>query len=501
MDPVYGDGLQRRGANVLVLTRVGRIPAVDTKPITTDDVFAGTLARPAFELEKHYGNTDLIRAIEYARLAGPFKIVTPWELEDVHGTRRINASGYAANPFGDRYPPLMRFLHRYLDESRAMGLPQQSLSEWRAALETNLVRLVAERAPSHADSKVFFSNSGAEAIEAAIKFAKAFRREATYFINFKHAFHGKTSGALSLTANEETQGPFRPLAFETLTPPFGDLEALEEAIDRKGPDNIIAIVLEPIQGEAGVIVPPREFLAGVNRLAKTHGIPLIVDEIQAGLGRSGYWVPSIEWGGMDPDILVFAKPLGGGLVPIGATIARQAIYASMLGGLHCKTHSNTFGGNSLAMAIGLKSLEILREESLVERSRQLGERGLERLERLAADHPDLIAHVRGFGLWYAIQFHPVIPPHLAFGQDALIGEFTTFMGLMMLHAGGVHANLALNAQCTVRLTPPLTIPDELFDTLFDRLDQAADKMRSAGAMLLKTPPKSMADLTRIALGL
>ena len=256
-----------------------------------------------------------------------------------------------------------------------------------------------------------------------------------------------------------------------------------------------------IQGEAGVIVPSRDFLVGVDRLAKQHRIPVIVDEIQAGLGRSGYWVPSIEWGGMDPDIIVFAKPLGGGMAPIGATIARNGIYSKMLGGLHCKTHSNTFGGNSLSMAIGLKSLEILREEGLVERSRQLGERGLKRLKAFAADHPDLIDEVHGFGMWYAIRFHPAVPPSLSFGQDELIGEFTTFLGLMALHDGGIHANLALNAHRTVRLTPPLTIPDELFDALFDRLDVVAAKFRSASSMLIKTPPRSLADLTRVALGL
>ena len=471
------------------------------KPIGCDDVFAGLSKQIVFDLEKQYGNTDLIRALEYAHMAGPFKVVSPWELEDPNRARRINASGYAATPFGDRYPPLMNFVRRYLEEGEAMGLPQQSLSGWRAALETNLVRLISTYAPSHADSKVFFSNSGSEAIEAAIKFARAWRPDGSYFINFQRAFHGKTIGALSLTANEDAQKPFRPLAFETLTPPFGDLGAFEQTIRNKGADNIIAVVLEPIQGEAGVIVPPRDFLAGIDKLAKQYGIPVIVDEIQAGLGRSGYWLPSIEWGGMDPDIITFAKPLGGGMVPIGATVVRNAIFSKMLGGLDCKIHSNTFGGNSLAMAIGLKSLEILREEKLVERSHQLGVKGLDRLKQLAEGHPDLIVKVRGFGMWFAIEFHPVIPSSMAFGKEDLIGEFTTFLGMMMLHKGGVHANLSLNAHRTVRLTPPLTVPEEMFDDMFDRIDAAAGKMKSARAMLIKTPPKSMLDLTRIALGL
>jgi putrescine aminotransferase len=152
------------------------------------------------------------------------------------------------------------------------------------------------------------------------------------------------------------------------------------------------------------------------------------------------------------------------------------------------------------MAIGLKSLEILREEKLVERSGQLGVKGLDRLKQIAETHPDLIAKVRGFGMWFAIEFHPVIPSSMAFGKEDLIGEFTTFLGMMMLHKGGVHANMSLNAHRTVRLTPPLTVPEEMFDVLFDRIDAAADKIKSARAMLMKTPPKSMLDLTRIALG-
>jgi acetylornithine/succinyldiaminopimelate/putrescine aminotransferase len=153
------------------------------------------------------------------------------------------------------------------------------------------------------------------------------------------------------------------------------------------------------------------------------------------------------------------------------------------------------------MAVALKSLELLRDEGLVERSRRLGALGLERLQGIAARHPQLIAEVRGFGLWYAIRFHPAVPASVAFGQDELIGEFTTFLGLMMLHDGGVHANLALNAQCTVRLTPALTMPEALLETLFECVDAAAARMKSATAMLLRTPPQSIMDLTRVAAGL
>ncbi len=470
-------------------------------PLHTNDVIRGIPASKILELEKRFGNGDLSRAIEYARLAGPFKVTSPWELEDPDGLSRINASGYAAIPFGERYPPLLDFIRQYLDQSPVMGLPQQSLGEWRAVLEHNLVKLLTSVAPSHADSQVFFSNSGAEAVESAIKFAKAWRPDGKYFVNFQRAYHGKTLGAMSLTPNEEIQGLFHPLALDTLTLPFGDLAAFEETIYHKGSDNITAVILEPIQGEAGVIIPPQDFLSGLDRITKRLGIPVIVDEIQAGLGRSGYWFPSIEWGGMDPDIITLAKPLGGGMVPVGATIARKEIYKNMLGGLACKRHSNTFGGNSLTMAIAVKSLEILDEENLVERSRTLGEKGLIRLEEIAQKYPGLISEVRGFGLWYAIEFQPVIPSRVSFGHEDLVGEFTSMLGLMTLHAAGVHANLSMNCHRTIRLTPALNIPDKLFDEMFDRVEAAAKRLHKASVMLIKTPPKSLLDLTRLAFDL
>ena len=135
-------------------------------PWTTEKVFAGNIDADVLASELAYGNSDLIRVLKIANVAGPFKAVSPWELEDTDGTVRINAGGYSALPFGDRYPALVDFVQRYLRDGSSMGLPQQATSEWRAALEHNLVYTLASFAPSHADSNVFFSNSGAEAIEA-----------------------------------------------------------------------------------------------------------------------------------------------------------------------------------------------------------------------------------------------------------------------------------------------------------------------------------------------
>lgn len=208
-------------------------------------------------LELQYGNEDLHYGLDLLGVAGPFYRVTPWELEDDQGVRRINASGYAAAPFGDMPPAITEFVRDFMHENRAMTLPQQSFSAWRAALQANLVRLLARELPSHADSQVFFCSSGTEAVEGAMKFAKAWRPRARYFISFTGAYHGKTYGSLSITPNAEYQDVFRPLLPSALTAPFGDLDALERVIRKVGPDKVVAVVVEPIQGEGGVNIPRR----------------------------------------------------------------------------------------------------------------------------------------------------------------------------------------------------------------------------------------------------
>ncbi len=451
-------------------------------------------------MEQAHGNGDLIKALKIAGIAGPFKVVDPWRLQDESGEIRINAGGYSAVPFGDRYPELVEFVIRYLRDGDAMGLPQQSASRWRAELETRLVAKLAERTPDHHDSQVFFSNSGAEAIESAIKFASCYRPKASHFINFTGAYHGKTTGALNLTPNLEYQQQLRHPSIDVTTLPFGDPEAFDMEVKRLGPDNIAAVILEPIQGEAGVIIPPQEFLTHIDRTCKRHGIVTIADEIQTGLGRSGYWFASIDWGGMDPDIIALAKPLGGGLTAIGATIARRRIFHKMLGGLHAKHQSNTFGGNNLAMAIGLKSLDIIEQENLVQRAHDLGRRGADRLKAMAAAYPDLISETRSFGLLFAASFQPVTPTrNIIYGPKQINSEFTGLLALMMWHKAGVLANFSLNSHRSIRLTPALTMPDAMFDEMFDRLDNAARENRTAWRMFMRTPRKTVFKLANFAL--
>ncbi len=469
-------------------------------PQTAEQILSNPDTRDVVAKEIAHGNSDLIKALKIAGIAGPYEVVDPWRLQDPEGVVRINAGGYSATPFGDNYPELTEFLVRYLREGNSMGLPQQSASKWRAELEYRLVSKLTSFAPSHADSKVFFSNSGAEAIESAIKFTLHFRPKASCIINFTRAYHGKTTGALNLTPNPEYQQQLQRPSFDVITLPFGDSERFSREVERLGPGRIAGVILEPVQGEAGVIVPPREFLAHIDKTCKQHGIVTIADEIQTGLGRSGYWFASIEWGKMDPDIITLAKPLGGGLTATGATIARQKIFKKMLGGLHAKHQSNTFGGNSLAMAIGLKSLDIIEQENLVERAQRLGKIGARRLEALATAWPGLIAETRTMGMLFAARFQPVTPTrNIVYGPKQINSEFTGLLALMMWHKAGVLGNFSLNAQRTIRLTPALTMPEDLFLEMFDRLEQAAAEHRTAWRMFLRTPRKTVLKLANFAL--
>jgi putrescine aminotransferase len=482
-----------------VTSEAGRpapVTTPDALPISSREVLEGLAPRRVLEQEIRHGNGDLIRTLDALGIAGPFKLLSPWELEDETGRHLIHAGGYSALPFGEAYPPLLEFAREYAERGRTMGFAQQSASEWRAALETNLVALLAVRAPSHADSQVFFSNSGAEAVEAALKFVRAARPKASVVLNFSRAYHGKTFGALSLTPNDDYQGPFKPLPGDVRTLPFGDVAALEQAIDSIGARNIAGIFVEPIQGEAGVIRPDDAFLPALGELARRHEILVVADEIQSGLGRTGHWFASLA-GGLEPDIVTLAKPLSGGLLPIGATITRKRIVKRLLGGLDSRRHSNTFGGGGFAAAVALRSLELIVEEGLVEKSRADGERGLARLREIQARYPGYLSEVRGAGMMFGLQLRHVVRPQLLPGQQELVTIFGGALALRAFHQGGIHACFTLNASGVVRLTPALNMPADRFDTMLDRVEAIASVNPQSWRMIPKLPPASLGKLMRL----
>ena len=288
-------------------------------------------------------------------------------------------------------------------------------------------------------TQVHLNNSGAEAIEAAIKFARKFTGKKG-MVAMKGSYHGKSFGALSITFNPKYKKAFAPLVEKVSFASYGDIESLKEAID----DDTAFIILEPIQGESGIIVAPDGFLQDVRKLCDEKGILLIFDEIQAGLGRTGRLWACDHWN-TAPDILCLAKGIAGG-VPMGATLVRPDILSSMSKG----EHSSTFGGNPISCAAGVAALKSITEDGLIENSEKMGKIFREGLEKLKKNHT-MIREIRGKGLMIGVEMKFEV-------RDILMGLIRE--GVLMLYSG----------RNILRILPPLVITEEDVTKVLHALD-------------------------------
>ncbi|MCE2614662.1 MAG: acetylornithine/succinylornithine family transaminase [Nitrosopumilus sp. (ex Thoosa mismalolli)] len=288
-------------------------------------------------------------------------------------------------------------------------------------------------------TQVHLNNSGAEAIEAAIKFARKFTGKKG-MVAMKGSYHGKSFGALSITFNPKYKKAFQPLVEKVSFASFGDIESLRSAVD----DDTAFVILEPIQGESGINVAPEGFLQDVRKLCDEKGILLIFDEIQAGLGRTGRLWAHDHWD-TAPDILCLAKGIAGG-VPMGATLVRPDILAAISKG----EHSSTFGGNPISCAAGTAALKALTEDGLIENSEKMGKIFREGLEKLKEKHT-LIREIRGKGLMIGIEMKFEV-------RDILMGLIRE--GVLMLYSG----------RNILRILPPLVISEEDITKVLHSLD-------------------------------
>ena len=287
----------------------------------------------------------------------------------------------------------------------------------------------------------FFCNSGAEAVEGALKFARmATGRPA--FISTHGSYHGKTLGALSASGRDKYKDPFRPLLETFNFVPFGDIGAMEAAMDH----TIAAVILEPIQGENGIFVAPDGYIKAVRELCDRHGALLILDEVQTGLGRTGRLF-ACEHSGVTPDILTLAKALGGGVMPIGAIVGTKDVWDKVFT-VNPYLHTSTFGGNQAACIAALKTLEIIQRDDLVTRAEVAGERLMSGLRSVQVDFPGILVDVRGRGLMIGVEF-----------ADADVGKLV----IGSLVKGGVVAAYTLNNPEVMRFEPPLIISDSQID--------------------------------------
>ncbi|MDR5683185.1 MAG: aspartate aminotransferase family protein [Armatimonadota bacterium] len=371
-----------------------------------------------------------------------------WEAQgtlvrDVHGREYLDFSGGpAVFALGHRHPAVVQAV---IDQIQRMPMSVRAMPR---RPEAELAALLAEVTPGDLQYS-FFCNSGAEAVEGALKLARLTTGRPEV-IATEGGFHGKTMGALSASGREKYRQPFQPLVPGFRHIPFGDADALERAID----EQTAAFIVEPIQGEGGVVVPPDDYLPRVREICDRTGVLLIVDEIQTGLGRTGKMF-ACEHFGITPDILTTAKALGGGVVPIGAFTARPALWETL--GRDPYLHSSTFGGNPVACAAGVATIRTIVQEGLADRAGEMGRILLASLREMADRHGGLIREVRGRGLLIGVEFaHP----------DAAL------MASAEALRRGVIVFFSLNDPQVVRIAPPLIITPEEIAAGVERLEDA-----------------------------
>jgi ornithine--oxo-acid transaminase len=373
-------------------------------------------------------------------------------LYDEQGEKYLDLlSGWGVFAIGRNHPTVRDALTAVLD-SELPNLVQMDVSVLSGLLAERLLRFMPYL------DKVIFSNSGTEAVEAAIKFARVATRR-TGIVYCSHAFHGLTYGSLSLNGDQNFRGGFGPFLPECFEVAFNDLAALEQALASRA---IAAFIVEPIQGK-GVIVPDDGYLQGALALCRKYGTLFIADEIQTGLGRTGRFLASEHWG-VEPDMVLLAKSLSGGHVPVGAVLTHKWVFDKVFNRMaRAVVHGSTFSKNDLAMAAGLATLEVIESERLIEKSARVGERLLRSFGEMSRRH-ELIKSVRGKGLMIGIEFGSPRSSRLRASwnviETASNGLFAQLIVIPLFSDHKVLTQVAGHSSHTIKLLPTLTITDE-----------------------------------------
>jgi ornithine--oxo-acid transaminase len=373
-------------------------------------------------------------------------------VEDVDGRRYVDMlAAYSAINFGHNNPELLAAAREQLERVTLTS---------RAFHNDQLGPFCRDLAELCGMETVLPMNTGAEGVETAIKTArkwgysrKGVAPDRARIICCENNFHGRTTTIVSFSTDPQCREGFGPYTPGFTIVPYGDLEALRTAID----DDTVAVLVEPIQGEAGVIIPPAGYLPGVREVCSERNVLFIADEIQSGLGRSGTTF-CCDTEGVKPDVYILGKALGGGIMPLSAVVSSREV----LGVFRPGDHGSTFGGNPLACAIGRKVIEILRRGTYQENSRVLGEM---LRDRLLAIRSDRVKEVRARGLWAGIEFHEAAGPARRYCQ-ALLQE-----GIL---TKDTHDQ-------SMRLAPPLVITEAELDQVLETIERVVSQEPPEGA--------------------
>lgn len=370
-----------------------------------------------------------------------------YTIKDTKGREYLDfLGGYGVFSVGHRHPKVVQAVKEQLDR---MPLGSKELLHPQGGL---LAKKLAHLTPG--DLKYsFFCNSGTEAVEGAIKLAKLYTRKHE-FICAVDGYHGKTHGALTATYRKKFRDPFEPLLPGFQHVPFGEAEAIAAKIT----DKTAAVLLEPFQGEGGIRIPPKGYLKQVREICSRNNVLLILDEIQCGLGRTGkMWGCDHEQ--VAPDILCSAKALGGGILPIGAFISTEKIWAPL--NEWPTVHTSTFGGNPLACTAALATLEVIESENLPARAERVGDYLIRNLKRMQKQHGEFLQDVRGLGLFVGMEF-----------VSDQVGDL---LYELFLEQGVLVASILATPQI-IRLEPPLIIDEEVVDDFLQRFATALQQL-------------------------
>ncbi|MGA2826964.1 MAG: ornithine--oxo-acid transaminase [Streptosporangiaceae bacterium] len=417
----------------------------DSLDITTDSITTDSLlGRDGTRSGRLRAQTQAFSAHNYKPLPVVIAEAEGCWVTDVEGRRYLDMlAAYSAINFGHRHPRLIAAAHRQLDRVTLVS---------RAFDHEHFGPFCAELAGLAGMEMVLPMNTGAEAVETAIKVARKWGYEVkgvpadeAVIVAFDGNFHGRTTTIISFSTDEDARAGFGPYTPGFRIVGYGDLDGLAATAAELG-HRLVAVLVEPVQGEAGVIVPPPGFLAGVRRICSEYGALMIADEIQSGLGRTGTTF-ACEHENVIPDAYLLGKALGGGIVPVSAMVSSRDV----LGVLRPGQHGSTFGGNPLACAVAREVIAMLQTGEFQQRSRELGSRMHARLSALP---PTLVRAVHGRGLWAGV-------------------EFTSLPGREACERLADHGVLAKDTHGTaIRLAPPLVITDGELDWAMDRFEDA-----------------------------
>ncbi len=424
------------------------------------------------DLYECHVNPQWVRLLDILEMNVTYESCKGAELHTADGRVILDFnSGYCVHNVGHNHPRIIAALKNELDKSGPAML-QAHVPELAGKLASRLCGLAGGQL-----NKAFFGSSGSEGVEAAIKFARAHTKRPG-ILGASGGFHGLTCGALSLMSNTFWKEGFGPMLPATEFVPYGDIEELEKKLAAK---SFAAFMVEPLQAEGGVLVPPPDYLAGAQALCRRYGTLFVLDEVQTGFFRTGPFLAGHHFE-VEPDIVILAKAISGGLIPCGAVLMTDAVYNSVYSSFkRALVHTSTFSENALAMRAGLATLAVLEDEELGKRAEVAGERLRTALRERLSNY-EMIGEIRGLGLLNAIEFKAPrsLKLRVAFETLAMIhpAVFGQVLVMRLFRDHGMLNQVCGNNFMVLKVSPPLMIGEAELDRFLSAIEQVVEQMHT-----------------------